>query len=206
MKTKQPENNMELEVMRAFNSRKTDQEIAMPDVEQELSRLKARMATSRSPKGEDSQASSHLYIGVHSLRKVAAILVAALVLTSLSYAAVRTSFFTHSWNEANEQVAEPTPNAEPTEQPACKPEITMKGDSIVLFKDVRLDSILMLTDVHYEVESQFNDAELRQIRLLFKWHKQHSLDEVLQRLNGFERFQIRREENNLIVEQPQAEQ
>ena len=64
----------------------------------------------------------------------------------------------------------------------------------------------MQIDPYYKVESRLTDNELRKIRLLFKWQKQHSLDEVLQRLNGFERFQIRREENTLIVEQPQAEQ
>lgn len=75
MKMKQPEDNMELEVMRAFASRKSDQEIGMPDVEQELARLKARMAPSNAG---------------FSLRKIAAILVAVLMLTGLSYAAVRT--------------------------------------------------------------------------------------------------------------------
>lgn len=186
--------------MRAFTSRKSDQEIGMPDVELELARLRAKRSDLSRMKVSRRE---HLL----PLRKVAAILVVALVLTGLSYAAVRTSFFTQSWNEDKTQVVEQkTTDAEPSEQPVCKPVITQQGDSIVLFKDVRLDSILMLTDVHYEVKSRFGDDDLRQVRLLFKWHKQHSLDEVLQRLNGFERFQIRREENKLFVEQPQAEQ
>lgn len=81
---------MELEVMRAFASRKSDQELGMPDVEQELARLKARRSDLPRMGGNRGGRLS-------LLRKVAAILVAALMLTGLSYAAVRTSFFTKSW-------------------------------------------------------------------------------------------------------------
>lgn len=198
MKKKQPEDNMELEVMRAFTSRKSDQEMGMPDVEQELARLKARR--SDLPRMGGSRG------GRLSLqRKVAAILVAALMLTGLSYAAVRTSFFTQSWNEDKAQVAEvQTADADPTEHTAYAPEIKMVGDSVILFKDYRLDSIMMQIDKYYQVESQFADAESRSMRLLFKWNRQHSLEEVLERMNGFERFKVRREENKLIVEQNAA--
>lgn len=195
MKTKQPENNMELEVMRAFNSRKTDQEIAMPDVEMELSRLKARRQQP-SP-----------FVGsswVHSLRKVAAILVAALVLTGLSYAAVHTLISAPSNSTKVEEECQASTALSSTGQDSS-PLGELEG-GFILFQDARLDSVMMQIDQYYKVETRFTDENLRQIRLLFKWHKQHSLDEVLQRLNGFERFQIRREENNLIVEQPQAEQ
>lgn len=198
MKTKQPEDNMELEVMRAFASRKTDQEMGMPDVEQELARLRAGRSDLSRMGGSRRE---HLW----PLRKVAAILVAALMLTGLSYAAVRTSFFTQSWNEVKAQVAEvQTADADPTEHTAYAPEIKMVGDSVILFKDYRLDSIMMQIDKYYQVESQFADAESRSMRLLFKWNRQHSLEEVLERMNGFERFKVRREENKLIVEQNAA--
>lgn len=198
MKKKQPEDNMELEVMRAFTSRKSDQEMGMPDVEQELARLKARRSYLPRMGGNRG---GHLSL----LRKVAAILVAALMLTGLSYAAVRTSFFTQSWNEDKAQVAEvKTADADPTEHTAYAPEIKMVGDSVILFKDYRLDSIMMQIDKHYQVESQFLENESRSMRLLFKWNRQHSLEEVLERMNGFERFKVRREENKLIVEQNAA--
>lgn len=198
MKKKQPEDNMELEVMRAFTSRKSDQEMGMPDVEQELARLKARRSDLPRMGGNRG---GHLSL----LRKVAAILVAALMLTGLSYAAVRTSFFTQSWNEDKAQVAEvKTADADPTEHTAYAPEIKMVGDSVILFKDYRLDSIMMQIDKHYQVESQFLENESRSMRLLFKWNRQHSLEEVLERMNGFERLKVRREENKLIVEQNAA--
>ncbi len=198
MKKKQPEDNMELEVMRAFTSRKSDQEMGMPDVEQELARLKARR--SGLPRMGDSRGGR-----LSLLRKMAAILVAALMLTGLSYAAVRTSFFTQSWNEDKAQMAEvKTADADPTEHTAYAPEIKMVGDSVILFKDFRLDSIMMQIDKYYQVESQFADAESRSMRLLFKWNRQHSLEEVLERMNGFERLKVRREENKLIVEQNAA--
>lgn len=194
MKMKQPEDNMELEVMRAFTSRKSDQEIGMPDVEQELALLKAKRKDCASASGQNAG---------FSLRKIAAILVAVLMLTGLSYAAVRTLISAPSNSPKGEdsQASSTLSSTGPKSSPLGE----LEG-AFLLFQDARLDSILMQIDQHYKVESCFADEDLRQIRLLFKWQKQHSLDEVLQRLNGFERFQIRREENTLIVEQPQAEQ
>lgn len=187
--------------MRAFTSRKSDQEMGMPDVEQELARLRAGRKGHSLVKGSRRE---HL----SPLRKVAAILVAALMLTGLSYAAVRTSFFTKSWEAPTSSTQRDTvlkaPATSSREQESSPSGELERG--CILFKDVRLDSILMQIDPYYKVESRLTDNELRKIRLLFKWQKQHSLDEVLQRLNGFERFQIRREENTLIVEQSKAEQ
>ena len=195
-----PIDNMDLEVMEAFTSMKSDQEIGMPDVEQELMRLRAgRSDLPRMERGRGRR--------LPLLRKVAAILVAVLMLTGLSYAAVRTSFFTQGWNEDKPQVAEvKTADADPTEHTAYAPEIKMVGDSVILFKDFRLDSIMMQIDKYYQVESQFADAESRSMRLLFKWNRQHSLEEVLERMNGFERFKVRREGDKLIVEQNAAKE
>lgn len=194
MKMKQPEDNMELEVMRAFVSQKSDQEIGMPDVEQELARLKARR--------KDSASASEQHTGI-SLRKIAAILVATLLLTGLSYAAVRTSFFTQGWDEDKAQVTDvTTTDADPTESIVYTPEIKMVGDSVVLFKDFRLDSIMMQIDQHYQVTTRFADESVRGIRMLLKWNPKQPLDEVLDLLNGFERLKVYREKDELIIENP----
>ena len=194
MKMKQPEDYMELEVMRAFVSQKSDQEIGMPDVEQELARLKARR--------KDCASASEQHAGI-SLRKIAAILVAVLMLTGLSYAAVRTSFFTQAWDEDKAQVTDVTTiDADPTESIVYSPEIKMVGDSVVLFKDFRLDSIMMQIDQHYQVTTRFADESVRGIHMLLKWNPKQPLDEVLNLLNGFERLKVYREKDELIIENP----
>lgn len=133
------------------------------------------------------------------MRKIAASIAFFLLLSGLSYALVRTSFFTRSWNAPNEEVtAEQTPK---TDSSPVKAEIKTVGDSIVLFKDVRLDSIMMQMDQHYKVESRFADEEAKAIRMLLKWNKRKSLDEVLNLLNGFDRLNVRRENDILIIEQ-----
>ena len=133
------------------------------------------------------------------MRKIAASIAFFLVLSCLCYALVRTSFFTRGWNESIEEVTtEQTPKIEPTN---VKAEIKTVGDSIVLFKDVRLDSIMMQMDQHYKVESRFADEETKAIRMLLKWNKRKSLDEVLNLLNGFDRLNVRRENDILIIEQ-----
>lgn len=133
------------------------------------------------------------------IRKIAASIALFLMLSGLSYALVRTSFFTRSWNEPiAEVITEQTPNIDPTN---VKAEIKTVGDSIVLFKDVRLDSIMMQMEQHYKVESRFADEEAKAIRMLLKWNKRKSLDEVLNLLNGFDRLNVRRESDILIIEQ-----
>ena len=181
-----------------------DKKIGMPDVDAEWKKFEQEHSTLFA---EKTPFATRQNVGL-SLRKIAAILVAVLMLTGFGYAAVRTSFFTKGWDEAP---ASPkgedcqTSVANTNENTPPLGEVGRGLDTFVLFQDARLDSILMQIDAYYKVESRFADEDLRQIRLLFKWQKQHSLDEVLLRLNGFERFQIRREENTLIVEQPQAE-
>lgn len=133
------------------------------------------------------------------IRKIAASIAFFLLLSGLSYAVVRTSFFTRSWNEPIEEVTtEQTPK---TASSPVKAEIKTVGDSIVLFKDVRLDSIMMQMEQHYKVESRFADEETKAIRMLLKWNKRKSLDDVLNLLNGFDRLNVRRESDILIIEQ-----
>lgn len=133
------------------------------------------------------------------IHKIAVSIAFILLLSGLSYAVVRTSFFTRSWNEPIEEVTtEQTPK---TVSSPVKAEIKTVGDSIVLFKDVRLDSIMMQMEQHYKVESRFADEETKAIRMLLKWNKRKSLDDVLNLLNGFDRLNVRRESDILIIEQ-----
>ena len=175
----------------------------MPDVDAEWEKFEKEHSTLFT---ENRPFATRQNVGF-SLRKIAAMLVVGLMLTGLSYAAVRTSFFTKGWDEApSNSPKEENLQASAVNTNQNTPPLGEVGRGSVLFQDARLDSILMQIDQHYKVESRFADNGLRTVRLLFKWNKQHSLDEVLQRLNGFERFQIRRKESTLIVEQPQAEQ
>ncbi|MDO4822770.1 MAG: DUF4974 domain-containing protein [Bacteroidales bacterium] len=133
------------------------------------------------------------------IHKIAVSIAFILLLSGLCYAVVRTSFFTRSWNEPIEEVTtEQTPK---TASSPVKAEIKTVGDSIVLFKDVRLDSIMMQMEQHYKVESRFADEETKAIRMLLKWNKRKSLDDVLNLLNGFDRLNVRRESDILIIEQ-----
>lgn len=133
------------------------------------------------------------------MRKIAASIAFFLLLSGLSYALVRTSFFTRSWNAPTEEAT--TEQTSKIDSSNVKAEIKTVGDSIVLFKDVRLDSIMMQMDQHYKVESRFADEETKSIRMLLKWNKRKSLDEVLNLLNGFDRLNVRRESDILIIEQ-----
>ncbi len=177
---------MELEVMRAFASRKSDQEIGLPEVEQELARVK----------------SSRKRPAVYSLRKIAAILVTALLLTGLGYAAVRTSFFTQSWEASSSYPQkESAPDPAPTAHTIHKtPPLGEDGRGAVLFKNARLDSVVTCIASHYKLKVRFADESAKEIRMLLQWNKEHPVDEVLELLNGFERIKVRLEADELVIE------
>lgn len=121
------------------------------------------------------------------LRKIAAILLAVSLLTGLGYAAIHVPLLQRGHTEE----AQPAPHAE----------IKTVGDSIVLFRDTRLDSIMAQVGQHYQVDIQFADDSTRAIRLLFKWNKKHTLHQFVQRMNGFERIHVDHSENGLKVQQ-----
>ena len=73
-----------------------DKKIGMPDVDAEWKKFEqehSALFTENTPFATRQNARL-------SLRKIAAILVAVLMLTGFGYAAVRTSFFTKGWDEA----------------------------------------------------------------------------------------------------------
>ncbi len=181
---KQPEDNMELEVMRAFTSRKSDQEIGLPDVEQELVRVKSRRKRPT----------------VYPLRKIAAILVTAVMLTGFSYAAVRTSFFTKGWEALPSSPKVEAPQASAAHTDHDTPPLGEDGKGAVLFKNARLDSVVTCIASHYKLKVRFADESAKEIRMLLKWNKEHPVDEVLDLLNGFERIKVHREADELVIE------
>ena len=115
-------------------------------------------------------------------RKYAAIGVTVLMMSGLSYAAI---IQIRHRNEIRK------------EQPAAtnsKPATVRQVDNVPLEK--------MLPEIaeHYGMDVRFLSEEAKKLRLFFTWNPQESIDKVIDKLNQFERLNVKRDGRNIIVE------
>jgi hypothetical protein len=127
------------------------------------------------------------------LRKVAAIIIAVIVMSGISYAAVRLMQSRH------QPVPEPIPTAIQTAENQTAP-ITETDDSLHTFQNAELQDILTAVSAHYQLHTEYHSGEARHIRLYIKWNKNESVDSMLQRLNKFEKVNLTLSGNHILVE------
>lgn len=119
---------------------------------------------------------------------VAAVFIGVLMLSGISFAA---------W-----QLSKPgevkTPSSE-THHVVTLQTIETK-DSIVRFDNVQLDSVLTIVGKHYGRTVIFHNEQSRHIHLYTKWDTTAPLNQIIDRLNGFEKVSIRLTGNQIISE------
>lgn len=127
------------------------------------------------------------------LRKVAAVIVAVIVMSGISYAAVRLMQSHHQ--PVPESVQTATQAAENQTAP-----ITETGDSLHTFRNAELQDILAAVSAHYQLQTEYRSGEARHVRLYIKWNKAECVDSMLQRLNKFEKVSLTRSGDHILVE------
>ena len=128
-----------------------------------------------------------------TLRKVAAVVVADIVLSAVSYAAVR---LMQGRQQPAPEPAATTPAA--TEAPSVRP--LEPVDSIHVFQNVELQEILSTVAAHYRLRTEYRNEEARHARFYIKWRKAERVDSMLQRLNNFEIVRLTLSDDRIIVE------
>ena len=113
------------------------------------------------------------------LRKVAAVIALAVCLTGLAYAAWEYRTEHSSKSRATEAVELP--------------------DSIVTFKNVRLDEIVSRVGKKYAHHVVFNNEALREWRFQISWDSTKSLTEFVQLLNEFDGLNVTEQGDTIIV-------
>jgi hypothetical protein len=73
-------------------------------------------------------------------------------------------------------------------------------DSIVRFDNVQLDSVLTIVGKYYGRTVIFQNEQSRHIHLYTKWDTTAPLNQIIDRLNGFEKVSIRLTDNQIISE------
>ena len=126
------------------------------------------------------------------LRKVAAVIVAVIVMSGISYAAVRLI------QNSRQPVSEFVPTAMQTAEDQTAP-MTAADDSLHIFQNAELQDILSAVSAHYQLQTEYRSGEARHVRFYIKWNKAESVDSMLQRLNRFEKVNLTLSGNQIIV-------
>ena len=138
--------------------------------------------------------------GHSSLRKYAAIFVGVLLLSGITYAAIRFVGGSADGQEAGqEQTVVATDGRQTAEEaPLAQRDSTLTAARV--FENQELGAILEEVAQFYDCEVVYKDENARRLRLYFTWDKTLAVDDVVGTFNKFERFHIKREGRRLIVE------
>lgn len=129
-----------------------------------------------------------------TFRKIAAILLAILALSGISYAAIRMiqdRQETPSTMSVSDDVKTIDPSTEKLEAIA---------DTIRTFQDAELQEILTEVTDHYKLRTEYRHDEARHIRFYVKWNKAEDVLPIIERLNMSEKVKIELADDLLIVE------
>lgn len=180
--------NIEFELMEAFTSEKSDKDIGIPDIEQELALVKEKHGRRIFP----------------PMRKIAASVAIIMALGGITLAAVvngdRLALFFTSNKEMPASAVTKTSVARNNELIIMPSDtvIVEKGD--ITFDDSSLADIMTSISNNYNINVEFNNKELKAIRLHFKYNTSDSLEDVVKALNMFEKIKVRHNNEKLEVE------
>ncbi len=129
-------------------------------------------------------------------RRVAAAVAVLLVISGLALAAI--------FMERRQQPAPPANTQHPTpithHPAAVTPLAPQPEPQQVLFEDAELQTILQQVGEYYQKKVVFSNDSTRHIRLYIKWNQAESANEMIERLNNFEKVNIKLDGNNIISE------
>lgn len=123
--------------------------------------------------------------------KAAAVFLAILMLSGISYAAIRLL-------QGNHETSIATP--ETTIVPSVTVTDQDTADSVLTFQNAELQEVLKAITTHYHLQSEFRNEDARHVRLYMKWNRNEDVEMILERLNRFEKVNITLVSERLIVE------
>ena len=135
-----------------------------------------------------------------SFERIAAVFIAALMLSGIALAAI------HIVRQQAGDKAKTTTQEMPTSvshQPIV-PADTVTTDTAavaetVVFDNVPLDSIAKAIAAYHHLPMEIENDEARQLRFFFEWNQKDSLQEVVEKLNMFEHVTMAVENGKLMV-------
>lgn len=174
---------MEIKIMEAFTSMKSDHEIGMPNIEDELSKLMIK---------RNKQTMNHW-------RKIAASVAAIVTVCCIAMAAI-INHITMVSDESKADITENTFTTEAKNTQTIPVDTTLALQHIVAFDNAELFEIMDSLNNTYKVEVVFNNEEVKHLHLHFKFCTGDKLNDIIQNLNMFEKINIKQTDGKLEVE------
>ena len=128
------------------------------------------------------------------LWKIAAMFVGIILLSGLTFAAV------HLMRSQKTEVRCQETEAVTTSQPSTLNSQLPESDTIRTFENAELQQILSELADHYHLEVDYRNEQARHVRLYTKWNTAAPLSQIVERLNNFEKVNIRQTDNQIIAE------
>ena len=131
------------------------------------------------------------------LRKIAAIIVAVLMLSGITYAAIHI-VQSNSRSTQKEQTIATNSQHSTTSTQLAEQDSTLHKP--IVYEDAELEVILDDIATFYQLEPVYKKDTSKHIRLYFTWDKKQAIDNIIDTFNKFERIHITRYDKILIVE------
>ena len=123
--------------------------------------------------------------------RVAAAFIGLVMLSGIVYALI---IGTSAKTSPKEQVMN-----QPT-KPLTEQVTSLPADTTLTFENTELDSIVNRIAGHYHVDVDFRNETASHLRLYTKWSPSEPLEQVVERLNAFEKVDIKIENHTLTIE------
>ena len=134
------------------------------------------------------------------LRKIAAVFVGVILLSSITFAAIQVIRYTVNAVEHTQTPTQETKIANMHQLPAD----TVGNDTIphevVRYEEATLEQILTDMAVYYNLTLNWKSNEAKTVRLFYVWNKQQTMIECIEMLNMFERIRLELTDNILTVD------
>ena len=205
-----------VETREALDYQKSKEEMAMPSVAEEWEKLKRKKSeefncytndyTASSKQNDNGNPSTKFFSLWSPIRKVAAI-VAVLIVSGITFAAIHLATRSHQENAIN-STEKVTVQSDSIQQASAiaKASSTEKADSTsqqklpLVYENAELQAILTPIAQHFQLKVVYQTEASRHIRLYLQLTEGMSLDDIIELMNHFEKVNIRHEGETLIVE------
>ena len=144
------------------------------------------------PKHSPVNPARHHHRSSYPLQKIAAIFLAAAFLGGLAWT-------------INPLLTSPKEKAPQSAEVTTLPFEGERGGGLLLFADVRLDSMLAIVSQHYGKAVFFGDEELKALHIHTKWNREDSLAAFIENLNELDGLSLTEQRDTIFVQKGGAQ-
>ena len=132
------------------------------------------------------------------LLKIAAMIIGVLMLSGITYAAIRYVRSSQGQDEKTpETIVVTNSPSSVVDEPLAEQDSTQLEP--VVFENAELGTILREVADYYQCEVVYKNQKAKRVRLYFTWDKKAPIEDVVETFNQFERIHIENENRKLIV-------